>query len=372
VIGVALGVVGLMASAIALPLTVVVGLAVLIRRGWLMAFLHTAPLAAIYGVWWLVYRPDATRNSGLAAGSVPFSELRKWVTHGVSGVFVTIGNFGVVAIALAAMLVVGLYLAWKPLGWADLRRRASMPLAMLVGAVLLFGMLSTQRWALGHQFARSSRYIDIGTALLLPALAVAAYAFVRRWRLAGSLVLVLFLIGVPANLGKFDEELIPAEGFRAEREFVLSVAYSDLAEQVSPDVYPNPNQFLSDVLTVGFLREARRDGKLPDAPTVDARTQANVTNRLTVSQSSPDDGMLGAGFECASFDEPLTIHARKGDQFGLSGNVRIGVVTEGERVRPTPYSPVWSGDVVTVEVPEVTFQVSAIPPDTTFRWCTAP
>jgi hypothetical protein len=369
-LGLAVGVVGLMASGVALPLTVVVGLAVLIRRGWLMAFLHTAPLAAIYGVWWLVYRPDRGGANAIDFGFPPFSVIREWVSYGFSGVFLAIGDFGIVAIALGLMLGVGLYLAWRPLTWGALRRFASMPVAMMLGALLLFVMVCSQRWGLGHQFARSSRYVDIAAALILPALAVAAYAFVRRWRVAGSLVLVLFLIGVPANLSAFGADPVRARSFEAEREFILGVAYSDLAQQVSPDVYPNPHQLQSDRVTVGFLRDALRDGKLPDLPPLRARTLAEITNRLSLSQSAPDDGLLSSDFTCEFKDEPMTVQAREGDQFGLRSNVQIAVETDGERAKPSTFGPGWSGDLLTVQVPEVTLHFEAAPPDVRYRFCT--
>ena len=38
---------------VSVTLVAVVGLAVLIKRGWRMALVHTVPLGAIFGLWWL-------------------------------------------------------------------------------------------------------------------------------------------------------------------------------------------------------------------------------------------------------------------------------------------------------------------------------
>src|SRR6185369_9091996 len=51
--GLAAGFLALLCSGVAVTMVVVVGLATLLRRGWRIAVLHTVPLAAVYGAWWL-------------------------------------------------------------------------------------------------------------------------------------------------------------------------------------------------------------------------------------------------------------------------------------------------------------------------------
>src|SRR5205085_12586284 len=58
-LGLGFGLVGLMCSGVSLTMVGVVGLAVLVRRGWKMAALHTLPLAAVFGAWWLAFGHDA-------------------------------------------------------------------------------------------------------------------------------------------------------------------------------------------------------------------------------------------------------------------------------------------------------------------------
>ena len=67
-IGLVAGVAGLMCSGVAVTMVIVVGLASLTRRGWRVAAFHTAPLAALYGAWYVVIGQGArTRKQGRRA-----------------------------------------------------------------------------------------------------------------------------------------------------------------------------------------------------------------------------------------------------------------------------------------------------------------
>ena len=52
-----------MCSGVSLVMVAVVGLAVLIRRGWKAAAFQTVPLAAMYGTWYLVTDPGGIQNA---------------------------------------------------------------------------------------------------------------------------------------------------------------------------------------------------------------------------------------------------------------------------------------------------------------------
>src|SRR5207244_2179732 len=100
----------------------------LIRRGWRIAVFHTAPLGAVYAVWWFAYaRDDYEARPGSLGLVIRFVATR------VGGTFDALGQIPGVGILLAALLVVGLVLAWRPLDRAERRRRAAAPAALLVG-----------------------------------------------------------------------------------------------------------------------------------------------------------------------------------------------------------------------------------------------
>ena len=55
---------GLLCSGVAVTMVIVVGIAMLLRRGWRIALLHTAPLGAAYLLWWATSARDAYTTSG--------------------------------------------------------------------------------------------------------------------------------------------------------------------------------------------------------------------------------------------------------------------------------------------------------------------
>ena len=59
-LGLLAGLAGLMCSGVGVAMAVIVGIAVLLRRGWRVALLHTVPLAAAYVIW-LAVSPKGSR-----------------------------------------------------------------------------------------------------------------------------------------------------------------------------------------------------------------------------------------------------------------------------------------------------------------------
>src|SRR5262249_6646720 len=150
------------------------------------------------------------------------------------------------------------------------------PLALLLGVAIVGLVIGIQRADLASIFhienfdlARSSHYVAMGTALLLPALAVAANAIVHRWRQAAPLVLLPFLVGVPANVDAFSSAatlpLSTPAFYEWQRAFVTGVADSPVAKAVPRDVHPYPNELATANLDVGFIRTAKKLGRLPDS-----------------------------------------------------------------------------------------------------------
>src|SRR5262249_53597421 len=129
--------------------------------------------------------------------------LARWVETSFVAAFNAMGQLPGVGIALAVVLVVGLILAWRGLDRRTLSIRAAPPAALLVGAFLFIVMAGWQREVM-QQFnlagARDGRYMHILAAMMLPAIAVAADAIVRRWREAAPAVVAALVIGIPGNL----------------------------------------------------------------------------------------------------------------------------------------------------------------------------
>jgi hypothetical protein len=194
-LGVLAGFAGLLCSGLAVTMIIIVGVATLMRRGWRVALFHIAPFGVLYVLWWFTQARDAYTTQRTSIG-----ELARFVARGIAATFDAMGQLPGVGVALGVLLIVGLGLAWHNIDGAELRRRAALPGALIVGAIVFFVISGLGRASGIWAPDRASRYLHIVAALSLPALAVAADAVVRRWRMLAPAVLVLFLIGIPGNL----------------------------------------------------------------------------------------------------------------------------------------------------------------------------
>ena len=314
-LGLLFGLFALMSSGIGTIMVLIVGLFVLLRRGWRLALLHVVPLAVIDAVWYAVEH-DATggRHTSL------FSDGARWAFSGERAVFTAISGYGAVGIALFAVLVIGLVFAWWPMSRTELRRRASAPAALLVGGPILFVLISLQRGYLPH-YETTSRFVNLAAAFTLPAIAVAVDAIAKRWRLMAPVLLVLLLVGIVVNVGRFPSESnFPVGFFADDRAILLGVAYSPLAEQVPPDLQPYNQLYHARNLTIGDLVAWRKDGRLPHPPKLTDAEQGEIAVRLGVEQQH---GNTPTGVVCGAYYKPLTIRPQQGAVYTLDSFVAI-------------------------------------------------
>lgn len=192
--GLVVGLVGLMTSGMAPLFVAAVALASLLRRGWRLALFHAVPLVVAYFSWLMLQRSLMT-----SPPAAPLGELPRWIGDGVSGVFLSLGEYHLVAAALAAVLVVGVAAALREQGLGVVRRELAVPLAMVAVVPMLFVSVAWNRWFFGIEWARQSRYLGIGTVLTLPLLGVAMEALARRWTRVLLPLLALVLVGDPAT-----------------------------------------------------------------------------------------------------------------------------------------------------------------------------
>jgi hypothetical protein len=284
-LGLVLGTLGLMTSGIGTVMVVIVGIAVLIRRGWKMALVHTVPLVIINSVWFYVERKGTKVPYHSAK---PFSYIWTWNVTGERAAFEALGRWTVVAIALAVMLVVGLLIAWVPLSFAEFRKQAAVPLALLIGGPVMFALVSGQRYWLPGEVT-SSKFIYLATALALPALALAASAIARQWRFMAPVVAIALLAAVPTNATKFPADGVFWPGFyETEQHMLLGAAYSPLAadapRELQPYVIYTPLYYAPNV-PMGFLDDARAAGRLPKAPHLTQAEQDELLVRMSVLQT---------------------------------------------------------------------------------------
>src|SRR5262249_49526731 len=139
-------------------------------------------------------------------------DLATWLRTGVVGLFGAIAQIPFLGWVVAAALVVGFVLAWRGLPWRITLDRRIGPTAMLAGPLFFFVVTGVQRGGIDPDFAKSSRYLYVTAAFVLPAIAIAIDALLTRWRAVGILALLAVLIGIPGNIDK-------ARDFARQQEF---------------------------------------------------------------------------------------------------------------------------------------------------------
>jgi len=327
-IGLLFGATALMTSGVAPVLVAAVGVAALLRRGWRLALFHTTPLAALFCVWYLIERPQSAGSFGYP----PVSVIANWIVTGETGIFGAVGHFAIVGAVLAAMLVVGLLVAWLPLEFASFRVRAAMPLALLLAVPMFFTLTSTGRWFMGLEYARSSRYMHVGTALTLPALAVAADAIARRWRLLTPVVVGLLMVAIPWNVAQFEGVPSFEKFLRRQQQLIIGAAYSTKAAEVPDWVALDRDISTGGHLTMGWLRRAKQAGKIPGPIPLDRATLHQLelqVGLVPIEQPGP------TSLQCRA-EKKISVRPKKGDRFRISSAVVVSETSDGENPDSAP------------------------------------
>lgn len=328
-LGLGAGLLALACSGVAVTMVFAVGLATLLRRGWRIAALHTVPLGVLYFAWWMRY----SRGRHTLRGSV--RQVFDWFISGAAGLFGALGQIPGVGWVLGLGLICGLGLALRDRGLPATREHLSMPVALLIGAAAFLVIAGYDRGGVGASFARSSRYLHILGALVIPSIAVAIDTFLRRSKALGCIAMAGLLVGVPGNVARandFAQRQQPRDD--ATRQLMLSIVQAPLAHKVPRELRPEPN--LAPTLTIGWLLDGVASGRVPVRSPGPARAR---NNRLRLSLMELDHP---SGLPCRALDTPTRIRLAKGDRIGVFGTVLVVLVT-----RPSEQTaPVGFGDAL--------------------------
>jgi hypothetical protein len=275
------GLAGLMCSGVGVTMVVVVGLAMLLRRGWRVALVQTAPLACIYLAWFATYGHEGYQRQS------PLSQIPGFVRDLFTATFHSLGQGTVQAIVLGLLLVGGLCLAWVPMDRTLLRRTANVPIALLLGALVFTVVTGLGRAGPAVGFftepAAASRYQYVLAGLVVPAVAVAADAVGHRLGPWWPVVLVVFVMGIPGNLSTartHARELTAAE--KLFEPGMLEASVAPIGARLPPGTIANP---FAPWATLGWLRQAARSGRLPSAPALGPTDQASLDVSLLLQQA---------------------------------------------------------------------------------------
>ena len=342
-LGLLAGLAGLMCSGVGIAMAIVVGIAMLLRRGWWTALLHTAPLAVAYGMW-SVLAPDGSSATVYRTQS-PLQVI-KFAGIGIGSAFGRLGQVPWFGFVLAALMLVGLVSTLRTSGVGALRGRLALPLALLTGAAVFLVVTGLVRSgqagpiassvSVGPGRARQSRYVYLFVALALPALALGADAVARRRRAFAVGVVAILLVGVPGNVHKLsiytNESLVDRKNFKAA---VLEAPRLSRARELPRETSPaTPTRFAG--LTLGWLIDSVPSGRIPAPHGVTSTDVANQTLRLALRP-----GKRRATFGCSTFTKPGEIVLRANQHVTLkSGLATVAYVDPGGTVSsPAPFAP---------------------------------
>jgi hypothetical protein len=337
-VGLLAGFAGLLCSSVALTMVAVVGVAVLFRRGWRAAVLHTAPLVIVYAVWFGTSRDrrtaqgDGYLNRDLASPE----QVARFMAEGIRAAFDAMGQVPGAGLALGVVVIVGFVLAWVRLDWAERRRRLAMPAALLVGASVSLCITGIARAAAFEtESARTGRYLYLFAALALPAVAVAADTLARRWRVLAPVVLGLLLIGIPGNVDALLQRRREERSFQFEhRRLILTLPRLPIAREVPRST--RPEQHLAKPLTIGWLLDGVASGRIPRPARITPVDNATATLHLALNQQP---NVFGAKV-CRNAATPRELQLSVPRAIRIHGIVRVVYTTpEGVRSRPETFDP---------------------------------
>ena len=303
--GVLAGLVSLMCAATGALLIPVVGLTVLVRRGWRVAAVHTAPTTIVYLTWL------ATAGAGtLDKRRSGFGLTLRYIQVAIGTAFTRFAGAGWLALAFGLSVSAGLLFGWRQ-GGSLFVRRSIGPIALAIGAV---GFLATtgvtRAQVLGLNFARQARYSHVAIALLLPLAAVGIDALVKRWHQIALPLCALLLTGLPVAAWGTPASVNNA----APPEVVLALAHSPRLRSVPRDFKPFPTSLGVRAITAGWLRDSVAEGRIPavtPSPTMDARLRELLTLYIDVDPSGV--------YQCHPFTEPRTMVLSAGESVGFTG-----------------------------------------------------
>jgi hypothetical protein len=319
------GLAALMCSGVGVTMVIVVATAVLIRRGPRCALAYTAPLAVIYLVWLAL-----VGHKGYNSAYATLEEIFGFAISSIRATFSSIGHLPGMGLVLAILLVVGLWIAWFPLKGIERRRRFAAPGALLIGTLVFVVISGIGRGApyLGKFVEIKPQYIGVTAALVLPALAIAADAVIRRWSMLTPVVLVALVIGIPGNISILTKDIGTPASFSAYRQFILSLPRLAGAQQVPSSIHPDPA--FDRWVTMGWLRAGVKSGRIPPPGPVPPEDTANWTLALDLEPTSH----LAKGV-CVVVALPTTLRLGLKDTITFSSAMSVTyLVGNGSRSEP--------------------------------------
>lgn len=345
--GMLMGLLSLAASGLGPTMVIAAGITLLLRRGWRLAAIQMVPLGLVFLAWQQV---AGISGVGGPAERVDFEVVRDWIVQGMTATFSQPTRSGLGGTVLALGVLGGLALMVQRDGLSTFRSGRAVIPALIVVAVSNFAVISTQRWFLGAEYARTDRYVYVAFVLLVPVFAVALAEFARWGRALPYLFLLPLLLAVPANVNALSTRQFT---LASSPDLLLGAVRHPLAESVDPSVMLDPSALTSGYVTIGWLLEADRQGKLPPPPPASEQTTAEIGMRLSLSRRD----VTPPPTDCTPLAVPVDLALESGDVVHIAGPIVAQRLEDGTPTGPTIdyvvdglFSP---ADELVVEVPSL-------------------
>ncbi|MDQ1511083.1 MAG: hypothetical protein QOG50_2927 [Actinomycetota bacterium] len=297
---------GLACSAIGITMVFAAGVAIVIRRGWKMSLAQTVPLATIFVLWFEFFareRYEFAKGFHFIKPATPM-ELIRFSTGAFFNTLHAFGNSEALGLALVALLFSGIVLSWRARTSSEIRAQLAVPIGLFAG--MIASLLLTGYGRQSHLgAANASRYLYVVAALVVPALGIAASAWVNRSAAVGAVALAVIIVGMPGDLHHMVAYVHKQEPTEATfKAMMLTLPRVPLA-RVLPDTERPITGFLSipGYVTAGWLARGVESGRIPAPRRENPGSRANATLRWAIRDDGPcfecgPAGRVPSDFKC--------------------------------------------------------------------------
>ena len=315
-LGVLAGLVGLMMSGIAVSMVFVVGLAVLLRRGWRPALGQVAPLAACYSLWWLaIGHTGQVRQLG-PPHSLTVGSVFGFVAMGLRGAFSALGHFAGLGAVLALVVAIGLPFARHVRGQSGRVGDLAAPVALVGRRGRVFGDHRGRTCVVRFRVR-----VDLPLHLPHRRNGVARNCgrrptrLAKRWRGLVAVSVALLVVGIPSNLREVAVAQRPLDVlYTKTRLTILTLPRDALAARTPRSL--RPEQLTARYVTVGWLLDGVRQHRIPKPPFTILDVVSSANFRLSLYQT---DNMAPTTM-CTTLHKPVLLTLRPGEVLGISAN----------------------------------------------------
>ncbi len=333
------GFAGLLCSGVSLSMVVVVGVALVLKRGWRVAALQTLPLIVTFLAWRVTFPEQQPTDIPTPSLSL----LPAWILTPWHAGLAAMGVVLPLIIILAGAAAWGYLITWRGRSWSDALTLDYIPLGFAAGMIAFPMSTFPSRAFMGLDAVTAPRYLYVYLALMIPIIAVGVDRLVSRHRIA----VLIAAIPTAAILWNGAHPADPAPRVLGPsaadtNAFVQAPGLDQAPQWLEPD----PGLFGHPGVTVEWFRAQRSSANSLDTKGTPSSRAPLVPLMLSLGLSSD----MPPGMACAPIGpEGTRVELGPGQEFGfgprnLGGLVFIAVrpTDAGERPRAT-YSASWSG-----------------------------